>query len=136
MRTIDDLVKGGDPVDPDLVSFLAAEGLDTIEEVQALGRPHFVQIFADRAGFTRDFVTLLEDLELTWETAATAERLQCPPDEMEIGVGSSVVIAKLGADMFADVFRHPREVVQTAMAERDGMLLELDELLVRHNLKW
>ena len=55
---------------------------------------------------------------------------------MEIGVGSSVVIAKLGADTFADVFRHPREVVQTAMAERDGMLLELDELLVRHNLKW
>ena len=55
---------------------------------------------------------------------------------MEIGVGSSVVIAKLGADTFADVFRHPREVVQMAMAERDGMLLELDELLHRNHSSW
>lgn len=136
MKVIDDLVKAGDPVDPDLVSLLAAEGVDTIEDARALGRQHFVDLFADRAGFTRDFGALLEDLGLTWETAAAAERLQCAPDEMEIGVPASAVIAKLGAETFADVFRHPRDEVKRMMAERDGMLGELDDLLARHDAAW
>jgi hypothetical protein len=112
------------------------QGLDTLEEVAARGRAHFVEMFADREGFTRDFVSYLDDLGLSWETAPSAERLQCPPDEMEIGVGSMAVIDKLGATTFAEVFTHPREVVQAAMAERHGLLGELDELLRRHQIAW
>lgn len=91
MATIDALVRGGDAVDPDLVSLLAAEGVDTLEAARALGRPHFVGLFADAAGFTRDFVSILGELELSWESAASAERFQCPVDEMEIGVPASIV---------------------------------------------
>ncbi|MBN8614481.1 MAG: hypothetical protein J0L92_28030 [Deltaproteobacteria bacterium] len=91
MATIDALVRGGDAVDPDLVSLLAAEGVDTLEAARALGRAHFVGLFADAAGFTRDFVSILGELELTWESAASAERFQCRVDEMEIGVPASIV---------------------------------------------
>jgi hypothetical protein len=35
MATFDELMKAGDPLDPDLVSLLAAEGIDTPAEAHA-----------------------------------------------------------------------------------------------------
>ena len=137
MKTIEELVNAGDPVDPDLVSILAAEGIDSVEDARALGREHFVDLFADRDGFTRDFDELLTNFGLTWETAASDERfLQCSPDDMEIGVPASLVIQKLGATTFAQVFEHPRDTVKRMMGERGGMLAELDGLLARHDAAW
>lgn len=134
--SISELAAAGDPVDADLVALLAAEGLEFLPEIRELGRRHFAELLAERAGFSRDFESLLAELELTWEAAADAERFRCPLDEMEIGVAALVVAEKLGAEQFADVFRHPRDTVMLAMAERDGLLFELDALLARHGLAW
>lgn len=123
-------------MDPDLVSLLEAEGVDELGETHALGRAHWVRFFAEREHFTRDFVEILDDLGLTWDTAAGAPRLQCPVDEMEIGVAARVVATKLGAQSFADVYRHPRDEVERAMGERSGLLGELEELLGRAGLDW
>lgn len=136
MHAIAELVAAGDPVDPDLVLILAEEGLYTLEAIHALGREHIVDIFANRAGFKRDFIDLPHELELSWASAATAARFQCPPYEMEIGVCSWVVLDKLGCETFADAFKHSPQVVKTAMAERSGMLLELYQLLERHQMGW
>lgn len=136
MTSIDALVAKGDPVDAELVSVLAAEGIDTLEDVRARGRDHWVGFFADRDGFRRDFVDLPAACGLTWESSASAERFQCPVDEIEIGVPAAMVAEKLGATTFADVFRSPQESVRLAMAERSGLLGELDELLARHGLSW
>lgn len=60
MSTLAAIVAAGDPVDPDLVSLLDAEGLDTLDAIHALGRAHWIAFFADRAGFSRDFVEMPE----------------------------------------------------------------------------
>lgn len=132
MPSIDALVNQGDRVDPELVSLLAGEGVETVDAVRSAGRAHFVDLFAERAGFTRDFLTILDELGLTWETAASAERFQCPVDEMEIGVPASMVAESLGASTFGDVFTHSLETVKAKMAARDGLLGELDDFIARH----
>lgn len=123
-------------VDADLVSLLEAEGHETIESVRDAGRAHWVAFFADRDGFQRDFVELLDQVGLTWAEAASAERFQCPVYEMEIGVAAASVAERLGGETFAGVFQHPKEKVQLAMAERSGMLASLDALVARAGLSW
>lgn len=125
-----------DGMDPELRSVLLAEGVETVEAAHARGRAYWVELFADRAGFRRDFTELLEQLGLTWETAAEAERFQCPVYEMEIGVPAAATLQKLGIETFADAFRHPEAEIRDAMAARDGMLVELEALLGRCGLAW
>ncbi|MEZ4410121.1 MAG: hypothetical protein R3A52_27135 [Polyangiales bacterium] len=122
--------------DADLISLLEAEGHETVESVRDAGRDHWVSFFADRDGFQRDFVGLLEEVGLTWEEAASAERFQCPVYELEIGTAAAQVAESLGGENFADVFRRSRDEVRLAMARRSGMLDALDALVTRAGLPW
>lgn len=136
MPTFESLVAAGDPVDPDLVSLLAAEGVDTVEEAHALGAAHWGSFFAERDGFSRDFLELPGELGLGWEQAADAPAMQRPVEELEIGVPASAVLQTLGIENLADVYRRPRAEIESAMAERSGMLGELRDVLGRAGLSW
>ncbi|MGE0788124.1 MAG: hypothetical protein AB7S26_20805 [Sandaracinaceae bacterium] len=136
MTRLRDLASGGDPVDPDLLSLLDAQGIETLEDARARGRAHWVAFFAQRDGFERDFEGLLNDYGLTWESAATADALRRDLYEIEIGMPALTVAQALGARTFADLFSHPRETVRLAMAERGGFLGELDDVLARHGIGW
>jgi hypothetical protein len=129
--TLASLIAAGEPVDPDVVSLLEAEGHDTVESVRDAGRTHWITFFADRDGYTRDFVELLEGYGLSWEDAATAEPFQCSPEELEIGVPAMMIAGSFGAENFGDVFLRSPDEVRLAMAQRSGMLAELDALVDR-----
>lgn len=136
MPTFDDLIAAGDPVDPDLVSLLAAEGVDTVEDAHALGAAHWLSFFAERDGFSRDFLDLPGELGLSWEQAADAPAMARPVEDLEIGVPAMGILQKLGIENLAEVYRRPRAEIEAAMGERSGMLGELRDVVARAGLSW
>ena len=136
MSSFEELIAQGDPVDPDLVSLLAAEGVDSPAAAHALGQEHWIAFFAQQDGFDRDLLGMLTNFEVSWEEAPNLEAMQRPIDDFELGVPVWAVAQKLGAETLADVYRLPREQVRRALAERSGMLGELTDAMARQGLSW
>jgi len=136
-HAFDDLATSlGEPIDPDLVSFMKSKRCSTLESACERGRAYWIGVFAAQQGFERDFDGLLAELGLSWEEAASAERLQCSIWDFEIGVPASATLQDHGIEIFAQAFEKSRDFWQEALAQRSGLFQELEGLVQAHDFRW
>lgn len=126
----------GLPADPDLVELLRGRGITTLDAAAALGRDHWVGVFADARGFTRDLVDYIADLGLDWESAAKADSLKVDPWECELGVPLQALLQDEGVTVFAAVFEKPPAYWREQLAARAMLFGELEDLMEANELEW
>ena len=137
MTTFAQLVAAGDPVDEELIDLLQDADITDPAAAHALGRAHWIAHFAKLEGFDFDFDEMLANEGLTWEQGASFPGFARDLfSEFEVGTRTLAVAQNLGAETFAELFTHPREVIMEHMATGSGLFDELVDVLERQGLRW
>ena len=136
MSTFQELIDSGIVIDEDLVEFMKKRKINSPAQAHALGRAHWIAIFADKEGFTRDFMGLIKSYGLTWEEAAKSPALAVAPLNPKVGTRTARMVGKLGAKNFAELFQRNPEEIQEALAVSGGYLGELDLAIEAAGLEW